>query len=745
MKSILITALICVFAGVSNAQVKTNFSNAEKIGLSGKYSKNFRGKNPYVIPARNIKALLRLDSLENLSGEAKPFKIAEAIPVDIDVLKEAEWVEENSMAYGKFTIVAANAKSVSANFNQFFLPEGTELYVYNENGEMITGPITEGENNENNFWGTWVYKGNKLTVDFKLPVERKNSLKLHISSLAYGFKDIYRTEIANFGESEACNINVLCAIGTGWENERNSVSLILDASSEALCSGALVNNTCNLNIPYLLTANHCFDTPTPQNVAQWKFTFQAWSSTCTPSLNANGVTFNGSALRARNAATDFCLVELNQLPPTNSGITFSGWSRNTAGITSTTIIHHPVGDIMKISRDNQAPVFDNFSGAQCWRLGLDIGATQGGSSGAPYYDQNHRIIAQHFGINDAHLPVCDRVNKFGGRFDLSWTGGGTNATRLSNWLDPGNTGAMTTNSRNIFVPEIIGNSIICTSQTYQIDNLPPGATVNWSSTWNSAPYPTLMQNSPLPNQCTINNTYQYPSSTTLTATITTTCGTIVLTKEIMSDYANPIQYGTYSQQACYFHNTYNPASSGSLPTALNTPVFLRQGCMATISLQSMVGKTVSFSGSTQPLYWHYNSSQSKLYLQLPYMSAGTPFTFTISGEGACQNKSLLFFSYAQPYYPSYSFYLSPNPVSDNQLTLSMKQDITHHETKTITNTDLIFQISIIDLSSGEIVVTGLTFDGKSEKSIDISKLAKGLYVLKVHSFDQVQDLRFVRE
>ena len=127
------------------------------------------------------------------------------------------------------------------------------------------------------------------------------------------------------------------------------------------------------------------------------------------------------------------------------------------------------------------------------------------------------------------------------------------------------------------------------------------------------------------------------------------------------------------------------------------------------------------------------------------MSAGTPFTFTISGEGACQNKSLLFFSYAQPYYPSYSFYLSPNPVSDNQLTLSMKQDITHHETKTITNTDLIFQISIIDLSSGEIVVTGLTFDGKSEKSIDISKLAKGLYVLKVHSYDQVQDLRFVRE
>ena len=28
-----------------------------------------------------------------------------------------------------------------------------------------------------------------------------------------------------------------------------------------------------------------------------------------------------------------------------------------------------------------------------------------------------------------------------GRFDKSWTGGGTNSTRLSNWLDPNNSGA----------------------------------------------------------------------------------------------------------------------------------------------------------------------------------------------------------------------------------------------------------------------------------------------------------------
>jgi lysyl endopeptidase len=265
MKPLLISFLLLAFVNFTSAQVKTNFNNQEQISVRGKFVKKFRGKNPYIVAAKDIKALLDKDALEGTSGEARPFKIAESVKLDIDAVREAEWVEEDSMAYGKFTVVTASSKSISANFDQFYLPVGAELYVYSENGEMITGPITEAENNANGFWGTWVFKGGKLTIEVKVPIENKSLLRLHISSVGYGFKDIYRTEVGSFGESQGCNINVLCApIGTGWENQRNSVALILDANSEALCSGALINNTCNLNIPFLLTANHCFDTPTQQ-------------------------------------------------------------------------------------------------------------------------------------------------------------------------------------------------------------------------------------------------------------------------------------------------------------------------------------------------------------------------------------------------------------------------------------------------------------------------------------------------
>lgn len=512
MRPILLLTLFLASLNFAKAQVKTNFNNAEVITAKGKFDKNYLTKSPHTIPAKDIKALLERESLENKSGEPKPFKIAEAVKVDIDVVKEAAWVEEVGFAHGKYTIVASGAKSISANFDRFKLPRGSELYVYSANGEMITGPVTENENNENNFWGTWVYKGEALTVDFKTPIESKSEIKLHISSIAYGYKELY---VNNFGESAACNINVLCIQGNGWENERNSVALILDANSIALCTGALINNTCNFNTLNFLTANHCFD----GNPANWKFTFQAWSSTCNPSQNANGVTLNGSTLRARNAASDFCLVELNQMPPANSNITFAGWNRNPAAALNTVGIHHPAGDVMKIAIDANPPVAVAwFTGAtNHWRAHFQQGTVQPGSSGSPLFDQNHRIIGQLHGDQNNQGNYCTQQIGEYGRFDVSWVGGGTNDTRLSNWLDPNNTGALTTDTRG---NEITGPALVCTTANYTFDGQ-----VTWSSS--------------NPNGLNINSTTgaatrvnKFNGQVTITATINSGCGGVNVDRTI---------------------------------------------------------------------------------------------------------------------------------------------------------------------------------------------------------------------
>ena len=454
MRTILLLTLLISSLHFTNAQVSTNFNSHDVITTRGKFKKDFTAKAPHLIPAKDINMLLQKEALEYNTGEAKPFKIAEAVTVDIDVVKEAVWTEDGSYALGKFTIIASGAKSISANLDQFSLPKGTELYVYSENGEMITGPVTENENNENNFLGSWVYKGEMLTIEFKTPVKSRKELILHISSVAYGYKDIY---VTSFGFSSPCNVNVLCAAGNGWENERNSVALILDGSSSALCSGALVNNTSNLNIPYLLTANHCFD----GNTANWKFTFQAWSASCAPSQNAAGTTFNGSTLRARNAASDFCLVELNSSPPVNSCITAAGWSRANIAPSSGVSITHPRGDVMKIASYNTTITQQTFLGSSDWKVVWSSGTVEPGSSGGPLFNSAKRIIGQVHGGNTS--DICTTNEKaFFGRLDVSWTGGGSNSTRLSNWLDPGNTGSITTDAR-LPVLFITGPSLICSS------------------------------------------------------------------------------------------------------------------------------------------------------------------------------------------------------------------------------------------------------------------------------------------
>jgi hypothetical protein len=437
-----------LFAWQLRAQVTTNFNNNKAIDERGRFAKPYKTQPDFEIPEKDSKVLLENERKAQAADEGgKPFQFAEPVPVDIDLAKAVQWAYNGTTAYGRYAVKARGATSTSINFDRFALPAGTEMYIYNAKGNMITGPVTEKENNANKFWGSWVYKGEDLFVEIKTPKATLDKLELHADNIAYGYKEVYKTKVGAFGASGLCNINVICPLGIGWEAERNSVALILNASSSALCTGSLVMNTCGTDKPYFLTANHCF---TGQNVALWKFTFQAWSPTCTPSTNSAGVTFNGSTFRANYAPSDMCLVELNTKPAANSGLHYAGWTRSTTPPTSAMAIHHPSGDVMKISEAAAGATVSSYGSGPAnhhWKPLWTQGVTEPGSSGSPLYDQNHRIVGQlHGGPSYCFGP---QLWDFYGRFDISWTGGGTNATRLSNWLDPGNTGATTTNTTNI--------------------------------------------------------------------------------------------------------------------------------------------------------------------------------------------------------------------------------------------------------------------------------------------------------
>ncbi|HEY0066468.1 MAG TPA: trypsin-like peptidase domain-containing protein [Flavisolibacter sp.] len=749
---------LLLFFGAT-AQVTTNYNSTELTDARGKFQRDYR-PSFYEIATPDTSVIMAKDRASQSTDYVKPFRFAEPVPVDINVAEHASWVTEGERAYFRLSIRIRSAKSLSINFSEFSLPANTEMYIYNEDGSMITGPVTEKENNTSNTWGSDVYKGEIINVEGSVPSGSVKELQLRVSNIAFGYREIFKSKIYGFGNSGSCNINVLCPEGTGWAAERSSVALILEQSGSYWCTGALVNNTCGVNVPFFLTANHCLDNGT-QNVTQWRFVFQRWSSTCSPSQDNAGTLYNGSTLRATNAASDFALLELSQRPPANSGLALSGWSRSSTPASNATAIHHPRGDVMKISKANNPVSRASYGGSvnQHWRADWSQGVTEPGSSGSPLYDQDHRIVGQLHG--GPSYCGSSQLWDFYGSFDQSWTGGGTSATRLSDWLDVTNTGATTTNTSYVstMFPNanhyISGPAIICNSAVYSLANLPAGATVTWSIPSSAGSVLQLAQNTPSANQVTITNQKWYGVATTLTASVNI-CGYVInITKNIANDNDNSASTTyNYYQEACYFYNVSHPYESGTVTTN-SSPKFVHQGCTVYVTLGNLntYNKTVTFvptgsSSVSNPIFWYFNNNQ--LVFQLPYGSGGIPFTFKITGDGACYEKTLLFFSIsnngrAAGTSPEYTFNIAPNPVNDVLTVQAKAAKSPKTVAEKLSARSLQFTCNIYDVNSTMLLMTRRSVKGSTTHRINTATLKPGLYILEVVRNGEKQTIHFRKE
>lgn len=746
----------------SLAQVETNFHNKNLLTGNRVFKENYSGIYHIISPPDSSKIIALQLANKNTKG-VKPLHFAMKIKANINVISEAEWITENNYAYGKFSLTVARAKSLSVFFNSFYLPKETVIYIYNNKGTMITGPVTNFENNSDSTWVSLPFQGDTINIEIRTPVELKNDIRLNISIIGYGIKNIFSVYSGGFGTSASCEINVMCPLGDNWVNQRSAVAKIIGDQGTSTFTGEMIMNTCSTNAPYLLTAWHVLD----NYVSSWQFIFQYWSPTCTPTqMPTNFLQFNGATLKASYEQSDFALVQLNQTPPSNSGITYLGWNRSPNAALNTVGIHNPRGDVMKICSDSTSPIPTGFyafpfytNTPNWWEVNFQQGTVEPGSSGSALFDQDQRVVGQLTGNLNPPLNYCtDRSAEYG-RFNISWTGGGTDSTRLSNWLDPSNSGAMTTNTTNInalmpFVNtdslNIIGPTLICDSSDYSILNLPAGATVSWSIPGGAGSVLQLAQNTPSLNQLRIINQKWYGVTTTLTATITNLgCGVPTQTRTMTIENDNstsPYTAHSYYQEACVFYNVSHPSQSGTI-TSNSSPVFVHQGCTVYVNLGDMVGRTVSLGqGSGQPTFWYVGPTTyypNTLYFQLPYASGGIPFTFNITGNGACYEQRLLFFSYSNNNAvpdsadSNYTFNIAPNPaqtlitITAQSYGQSIKfkglQQLSSADAKKVNN----IRIVKIFNTSGKLSKQQ-QFSGNSiQVQINVSKLPNGVYFVEI--------------
>jgi hypothetical protein len=147
---------------------------------------------------------------------------------------------------------------------------------------------------------------------------------------------------------------------------------------------------------------------------------------------------SGSSIKASFDSLDFALVRLNAIPPYNYRTYLAGWNRNNVAPTSSICVHHPLGDIKKVSIDSDAAITAKFNSSYhpkgFWNiLRWDKGVTEQGSSGGPLFDQNKKLVGTLTGgAASCALPTNDYFEKFA----LAWDYRKETSKQLKNWLDP---------------------------------------------------------------------------------------------------------------------------------------------------------------------------------------------------------------------------------------------------------------------------------------------------------------------
>lgn len=419
-------------------------AQTQNLGQPLSYSKKVNlSKKGYTLPAINNQAEQSYyTQLAQQNGE-KLLQYGKPHDVSINFFQEAsKQVLPNGDNLYQYFIESPTAVSLNVIFNKFRLEQGTVLYLFNEEKTKYIGAYTSLNNSAAQQLGTELLYTKRIYIEVQEPVENQGKSQLEIGRLIHGFMNLDELVAKSLNDSGDCNIDVNCPQGSGWEIPRNGVAMLVNGGG-GFCTGSMVNNTAGTNTPYFLTADHCGDNPT-----NWVFRFR-WespeaSADCgTNSPSANGPTnmnINGGVTRASYAPSDFHLIELNSLPLQEWEVTYNGWDRTDIPSLSGAGIHHPSGDIKKISISSATYVSEPYFGPDDnhWHVTWSDGVTEGGSSGSPVFNQYRRVVGQLHG--GASFCGNDDLSDFYGKFFTSWTGGGTPSTRLSDWLDPQSTG-----------------------------------------------------------------------------------------------------------------------------------------------------------------------------------------------------------------------------------------------------------------------------------------------------------------
>lgn len=402
----------------------------------------------------DLAQLMLEDQMNAESPYPGPERMACAVTVKLDLKKAGsrETLADGSTLW-RLKIIVPDALALGICYSDFHLPTGSTLFLYNKSKTQVIGAFTSENNHESRLFANEFIQGDEVTLEYREEAGISGEAAVFISEVAYAYRFIsFNYDGLQRDQSWPCMINVKCEEGNGWEDQMQGIARIsLKAGAYWYwCSGSLINNTSNDRTPYFLTAEHCGEGASAGDMNQWLFYFNYQASYCSSNYGPSSNTTTGCSLKAKDVSgydgSDFELVKLNTTPPSSYNVYYNGWNRTNVPADSGVGLHHPAGDIKKVSTYLDPMVSSLWwnGSPSHWRLSWSEtvngrSVMQGGSSGSPIFDQDHYIMGDLSGGTTSNS--CETPSfAYYGKIWYSWDqNGSTPATRLKDWLDPTNT------------------------------------------------------------------------------------------------------------------------------------------------------------------------------------------------------------------------------------------------------------------------------------------------------------------
>ncbi|MDR0660893.1 MAG: choice-of-anchor J domain-containing protein [Prevotellaceae bacterium] len=413
------------------------------------------------------------------AGSIAPVKIGKMLPVNFTMENSGEWTTlPDGTEIWRLTIQSPDALAIMLYYDEFYIPEGGKLFIYNATGSQVLGAYTNKTNPNRRKFATEFIIGDKLTLEYVSEggssfdakfISKMNIPKIKITDVIYGYDNIVvydeggnvlKTGWYNRAEN-SCMVNVNCSEGASWQDQKKgvaaSVAPVVSAPGYVgLCSGTVVNNTLQDLTPYYLTAWHCFEEGSDYYLDQALFYFHYELPGCEmlPTAPTGSKTITGAEIlvsSSANGGSDGMLLQLLQNIPEDYDVYYNGWDRRDIPATSGVGIHHPGADVKKIS------TFTAPATTSTWNGGGYIGATnahwtvsyvatanghsvtEAGSSGSPLFNQDGLVVGTLTGGNSScsYLNGINRYGKFWYHWDKEVS------QEMKQYLDPSDSGAET--------------------------------------------------------------------------------------------------------------------------------------------------------------------------------------------------------------------------------------------------------------------------------------------------------------